>query len=83
MRKCAQPAVIRKGPIHGAAMSFQEIAEVLGTTNQNVWDAYRRGITKLRKYHPRTLERLKEISSARQEILNRPAETLDEIARAS
>lgn len=31
------------------AMSFEEIAEKMGTTRGNVWDAYLKGMRKLRK----------------------------------
>lgn len=50
------------GPEFGAALSFQEIADVLGVTHQAVQQSYRSGLRKLRAYHPEALARLQLIA---------------------
>ena len=39
-----------------AAMTFDEIAEDMHTTRQNVWHAYNSGMRKLRTRYPHSLE---------------------------
>jgi DNA-binding CsgD family transcriptional regulator len=39
----------RKEPDHDGAMTFQEIANRIGTTRQNVWFHYRNALRKLRR----------------------------------
>jgi len=57
------------GPCFGASLSFQEIADQLGVSNQAVQQSYRSGMAKLRA-RPATLARLAalatELATARQ-----------------
>jgi transcriptional regulator len=47
----------------GSGMTFDEIAEAMGTTRQNVWYIYVRAMNKLRA-RPETLRKLQKISEA-------------------
>lgn len=52
----ARPKIAR----HQAAMTFDEIAQALGTTRQNVWFIYARAIRKLRR-HAQACASLREL----------------------
>jgi predicted transcriptional regulator len=56
--------------VKNPAMSFKEIAQVLGTTEKAVVNTYVRAIEKLRK-NPEALQDLIELSEMRQQIVAR------------
>jgi hypothetical protein len=57
------------GPNGGAAMSFDQIAEVLGITRGGAWMLYKSAMRKLRSpRHARVLRELKALSDQRRRI---------------